>query len=54
MVDYIKKEGVGRIYDGVDSIPTIVEGAAPRIDRERYTIEEHLDGLVKMIGDVTR
>jgi glycosyltransferase involved in cell wall biosynthesis len=54
MVDYIKKEGVGRIYDGVDSIPTIVEGAAPRIYRERYTIEEHLDGLVKMIGDVTR
>lgn len=54
MVDYIGKEEVGHIYDGIDSLPGILEGPAPRIERELYTIESHIEDLVKMIDDVTR
>jgi glycosyltransferase involved in cell wall biosynthesis len=52
MREFIRKNRVGRIYEGIDSIPELLDGRRPEIDRPSFTMEEHIDGLIDMIKRV--
>ncbi|MDG6225450.1 MAG: hypothetical protein QCI82_08045 [Candidatus Thermoplasmatota archaeon] len=54
MKHFIEKEGTGAVYRSMKDIPEIVRGKRPTIERDRFVMENHIQGLIDLFKGISK